>query len=116
MKVILSGLLIVILCSAVGADEGELFVYDDHGKRDPLWRLVSPTGVILNYETDFLITDLVLEGIMVGMDGDNLAIVNGRILRTNDTIGQFVAEKITEDVIILRKDKLKFELKLKKGE
>ena len=92
------------------------FVYDDNGRRDPLWPLVNSNGAILNYESEFLITDLALEGIMVGTDGENLAIINGRVLKTNDSIGQFAVERIAGDSIILKKGKQKFELKLKKGE
>jgi len=87
----------------VFAGENEPFVYDDNGRRDPLWRLVSPSGMILNYETDFLITDLSLEGIMAGKDGKNYAIINGRILKATDEIGQFVVEKIDDDRIFLKK-------------
>ena len=92
------------------------FVYDDNGRRDPLWPLVNSNGAILNYESEFLITDLALEGIMVGTDGENLAIINGRVLKANDSIGQFAVERIAGDSIILKKGKQKFELKLKKGE
>ncbi len=92
------------------------FVYDDNGRRDPLWPLVNSNGAILNYESEFLITDLALEGIMVGTDGENLAIINGRVLKANDSIGQFAVERIAGDSIVLKKGKQKFELKLKKGE
>jgi len=116
MKFFLAVLLVLAAYNTVTAEEIELFVYDDQGRRDPFWRLVSPSGAILNYETDFLITDLALEGIMAGKDGKNYAIVNGRILKATDTIGQFVVERIDDDRIILKKGRKKFELKLKKGE
>jgi len=114
--VFLSGMLITLIGSVVVAEEQKPFSYNDHGKRDPLWRLVSPNGTILNYETDFLISDLTLEGIMGDANGNYLAIVNGRILKEGDAIGQFVAEKIGENSIFLKDSKRKFELKLKKGE
>ncbi|HQP10442.1 MAG TPA: hypothetical protein PKV41_03580 [Candidatus Omnitrophota bacterium] len=112
----LSFALILIMAGAVAAQEQMPFVYDDGGKRDPLWPLVNANGAILNYESEFLITDLSLEGIMAGAQGENFAIINGRILKTGDAVGQFVVGGIAEDSIILKKGKQKFELKLKKGE
>jgi len=115
MRIFLAVFLILISVNMVVADEKEPFVYDDDGRRDPFWRLVSPSGAILNYETDFLITDLALEGIMAGKDGKNYAIINGRILKATDAIGQFIIERVDDDRIILKKGKKKFHLKLKKG-
>ena len=116
MRILLSVIMVLISCSMVVAQEQELFAYDDGGRRDPLWPLVNSNGAILNYESEFLITDLALEGIMAGAEGENLAIINGRILKTDDAIGQFIVGRIAEDSIILKKGKQKFELKLKKGE
>lgn len=116
MKFFLAAVLVLMAFNTVIAKEDELFVYDDQGQRDPFWRLVSPSGAILNYETDFLITDLALEGIMAGKDGKNYAIINGRILKATDIIGQFVVERIDDDRIVLKKGRQKFELRLKKGE
>jgi len=116
MRIFLAVFLVLTIFNTVVADEKEPFVYDDQGRRDPFWRLVSPSGAILNYETDFLITDLALEGIMAGKDGNNYAIVNGRILKAADVIGQFVVERIDDDRVVLKKGRQKFELKLKKEE
>ncbi len=96
--------------------EEENFIYNDHGKRDPLWPLVSSSGSTMTYDTDFLITELNLEGIMVGSGGHNLAIINGRVLSKNENIGQFVIKSISSDTVILQKDTETFELKLKKEE
>ena len=116
MRFFLSVFFIFFLSNVVIAEEQKPFVYDDHGRRDPLWRLVTPEGTIKNYETEFLITDLALEGIMAGTDGKNFAIINGRVLKKNDMIGQFIVERIGDDKIVLRKGRKKFELKLKKEE
>lgn len=115
MKIFLS-ILFVLVVSSTTANGQESFVYNDHGRRDPLWRLVDQNGTILNYETEFLITDFVLEGIMAGANKGSLVIINGRILKANDTIGRFVVERIGEHSVILKKGKQKFELKLEKGE
>lgn len=100
------------LITTIGWSDEKVFVYDDHGRRDPFWSLVNPGGTIVTYETDFVITDLTLEGISVGASGDNIAIINGRVVKTNDTIGQFVVSKINKDSVILTKGQEKFELKL----
>jgi len=115
-QLLLFMLLSVAVTGAAAAEEKKPFVYDDHGRRDPLWKLVSPEGVIQNYDSDFLITDLTLEGIMAGTDGKNFAIINGRILKQGDLIGQFVVERIGDNTIVLKQEGKKFELKLKKEE
>lgn len=116
MRIWLVAVLILMGGSISSANEEASFTYEDDGKRDPFWKLVSPSGAILNYETDFLITDLALEGIMAGKDGQNYAIINGRILKPTDSIGQFVVEQIDDNRIVLKKGRQKFELKLKKEE
>ena len=92
------------------------FVYEDHGKRDPFWPLVSSAGNIVNYETDFQVTDLKLEGIISAGEGQNLAIINGRIVQTNDLLGLFTVIGIGNDSVTLGKDQQTFELRLKKEE
>jgi hypothetical protein len=91
------------------------FQYDGHGKRDPFWSLVSGGGAIRYYEkTETSISDLQLEGVMVG--GENLAVINGKVLKVNDKIGEFSIKAIRQDRVILERGGSDFELKLKKGE
>src|SRR3989338_2280442 len=90
--------------------------YDSHGKRDPFWPLVSPSGNIINYETEFQVTDMKLEGIMSGAGGQDLAIINGHIVQRNDHLGPFTVARIEKDLVVLMKDQQEFELKLKKEE
>lgn len=116
MRIYLVVFFVLIVAGAVRAEEIQPFVYDDHGRRDPFWKLVSPSGAIMNYETEFLITDLALEGIMAGEDGKNFAIINGRVLEVEDSIGQFVVMEIEDNRIVLKQGNRKFELKLKKEE
>jgi len=106
---------IVLICSGLAQAE-EPFIYDDKEKRDPLWSLVSPSGTIINYETDLLIGDLNLEGIVYGANGKSLAIINGRILNQGEAIGQFIISEVTANSVILTKGSQRFELKLKKEE
>ena len=93
------------------------FVYDDHGKRDPFLPLVDSNGFIITYEDNLLLTDLVLEGIILGGDDNtNLAIINGKVLKKGDKIGPFIVLNISAKSVLLGKGKRKFDLKLKKGE
>ncbi len=96
------------------AEQAEVFVYEDHGRRDPFWPLVTPSGSIITHEQDLTIADLILEGIMTENDKNNIAIINGRILNKEDAIGSFVIKDITNDTVILQKGKKIFTLKLKK--
>jgi len=116
MRILLIAALILTAPYVIAAQEDRSFEYNDEGRRDPFWPLVSSSGVILNYDSEFLITDLALEGIMAGEDGENYAIINGRILKVSDAIGQFIVEAIDDDRIVLKKGRQKFELKLKKEE
>ena len=105
---------ILLFFWAMTAYAQQPFEYDDHDKRDPFWNLVLTGGSIENYETDFLVSDLNLEGIVAGSDGGNVAIINGRIVKAGDTVGNFVVKEIKKDSVVLNNDQEKFELRLKK--
>ena len=110
-------LLIVLLWAAVGlAEEKADFVYDDHGKRDPFWKLVSPGGSILTYETDLLISEMTLEGIIFDPSGKSLAIINGNVIEEKGKVGLYIISKIEENKVFLIKGNDIFTLELKKEE
>jgi len=90
----------------------EDFVYDDKGKRDPFLPLVSPSGTLIYYEADYLISDLSLEGIIAGEE--NFAMINGKILGKGDAVGNFTVRDVRENSVILKKGGQNFVLKLKK--
>ncbi len=100
--------------SAQEAGEKEDFVYDDHGKRDPFWPLVNSSGVIITYDKDILIADMVLEGIITERNGSDMAIINGVIVKINDTIGVFTVKTIRPDAVVLKKGQQTFTLNLLK--
>ena len=108
-------LFFISFVTAGWAAEESSFVYNDKGQRDPFWPLVGPSGLIITYDTDFLITDLILEGTM-SAEGGGIAIINGKVLRQNDNIGQFIVQQIDTNSVTLTKDGKKFVLKLKKEE
>ncbi len=107
---------ILLTFSAYLFAEEESFVYDDHDKRDPFWRLVSPSGAILSLDNDLQITDMVLEGIIQDPGGNNLAIINSVVVGPNDKIGLFVVSEVGKDKVFLVKGQESYVLKLKKEE
>ena len=102
--------------AAVADDSPAPFVYKDEGKRDPLWPLVGSTGNVITYDSDFMIADLVLEGVMSDGGNSGIAMINGKILGINDKIGQFVIVQINTNEVVLQKGDQRFTLRLKKEE
>lgn len=96
--------------------EQKIFVYNDQGKRDPLWPLVSPAGNVVNYDKEFQATDLKIEGIISGKGGQNLAIINGQIVKKGDLLGSLMVSDIRKDFVVLTQGEQRFELKLNKEE
>jgi hypothetical protein len=93
----------------------DAFVYDDHGKRDPFVPLVSSTGMVVTYDEDLSVNDLVLEGIVADAIGNNAAIVNGKVVKVHDQIGPYVVDVIAVDHVEFLKGTERFILKLKKS-
>lgn len=108
--------LFFVLWLACGAWADEKFIYDDHHRRDPFWRLVSPSGAIVSYDDDLLIADVILEGIIFDPAGKSLAIINGNIVAQNEKIGPYVISAIEPQKVILQKGQEDFVLELKKLE
>jgi hypothetical protein len=89
--------------------------YDDKGKRDPFWPLISASGTIINYGEDITPADMVLEGIMSDGGGKYTAIINGNIVKSGDTVGAFKIERIEPNSVLFEKGTEQFELNLKTG-
>ena len=91
------------------------FVYDDHGKRDPFVPLVTSAGMVVTYDEDLSVNDLALEGIVADASGNNIAIVNGKVVKPGDHIGPYVVEVIAVDYVGFLKGTEHFKLMIKKG-
>jgi len=110
---ILLFVLLLFFVNSVGAQES--FVYDDHGKRDPFVPLVSSAGMVVTYDEDLSVNDLVLEGIVSDASGNNAAIVNGKVVKVHDAVGPYVVDVIAMDHVEFLKGADRFILKLKRG-
>jgi hypothetical protein len=106
--------LILFFANSVYAQEA--FVYDDHGKRDPFVPLVSSAGMVVTYDEDLSVNDLVLEGIVADASGNNAAIVNGKVVKAHDQIGPYIVDVIAVDHVEFLKGTERFKrVKLKRG-
>ena len=110
----LSLMLVVIACAAAFA-QGSTFIYDPHGARDPFFPLVTQGGAIITYETEFVVSEMALEGIISDGSG-RIAIINGNIVESGKKIGLYTVQEIKEDRVILLKDGQTSVLQLKKEE
>lgn len=102
---------LVLSSSAFGQD---IKVYDDHGRRDPFGPLVSSSGAVIVYDSDLTSADMNLEGVLADASGQNLAIINGKVVKLGDHVGLFVVDVIAQDHVELIKDQERFTLKLNK--
>lgn len=109
-------LAIILVFASVGSADDAPFVYKDRGRRDPMWPLVTPSGAIMSYESEMFVSDMILEGIIVDPSGQNLAIINGVIVKNWDKVGQYIVKNISTTSVVLIKGQEEFILKLKKEE
>jgi len=116
MKNLLLCLLCVVAVSAVFAQDNQAFVYNEHGKRDPFAPLVSPNGSLISYDSNIAVSDMSLEGVVIDPQGKNLAIINGKIVKSGDLVGLYTVESIANDHVNLMNGKEHLTVKLKKGE
>ena len=94
----------------VGVD---LFKYDAAGRRDPFIPLVTKEGKIaFGYGTIRSIEDIRLEGIVYDPSGDSIAVINGMVLKENDTIDNIKLLKIQSDKVSLLFNKTKHVIRL----
>ena len=110
-----SFVLFLVFLAGNARAEDSAFVYDNHGKRDPFAPLVSSKGSAIVYDGDITSADMILEGIVADPKGDNMAIVNGKIVKTTDRIGPYLVENIGNNQVELSNGQDRFTLKLKEG-
>ena len=102
--------------TSVFADGNKVFVYNENGKRDPFDPLVSSKGTVLTYDSDVTsATDLILQGVVIEANGNNLAIINGKIVKVGDQVGPYTVESIAKDHVNFTKGQEQMTVKLKKA-
>ena len=106
----------VIMCGASAAlADVPAFVYNDHGRHDPFLPQVSAAGAVLTYEADLTANDMVLEGIVADAQGNNVAVLNGKVIKKGDVIGLYAVTAVGAQDVELTKGEEHFTVKLKKG-
>ena len=109
-------LCLMIICGAsIVLADTPAFVYNDHGKYDPFLPRVSAAGAVLTYETDLTVNDMVLEGIVADARGDNVAVINSKVVKKGDAVGLYTVATVGTRDVELTKGGEHFTLKLKKG-
>lgn len=103
----------IVSVGNVSAQEKAL-TYGDHGRRDPFWPLISSSGAVLAYDDNLDFSDIILEGIIYDPLGEQIALINSKMVKTSDTIGGFLVVSIEQDRVVLRKDGQEFILRSKK--
>ncbi|MDD5292237.1 MAG: general secretion pathway protein GspB [Candidatus Omnitrophica bacterium] len=97
----------VLLIIAVGIadvmaqDNGT--IYDSAKKRDPFIPYVTNDGQLINIREEGEDININLEGIFYDKDGQSMVIINGEILRKNDTIGNIKIVEVKRDGIVYSK-------------
>lgn len=113
MKVLI--FVIALMVANFSYAQEQQFLYDDHAKRDPFVPLVSSAGMLVAYDADLAVNDLNLEGIVADARGNNVAIVNGKVVKVRDHIGPYVVDVISVDHVEFTQGTQRFTLGLKKG-
>ena len=108
-------ILLILFTSLSYADELKPFVYNENGKKDPFAPLVSSEGSLISFETEATVSDIILEGIVFDAAENNLAIINGKIVRVGDKILSFKVKKISGKQVELINGEEIVIVKLKKG-
>ncbi len=75
--------------------------YNDHGKPDPMVALVTENGEIAPSLSDLTVSELSLQGLMADDKGNSMAIINNKVLKVNDRVGNFTVDQINATQVIL---------------
>ncbi len=99
------GLSLFILVMLATPLRAEQFVYDSHGKRDPMAPLIAKekavAGGVVALSEITSIDDVKLEGITSQSSGVKMAIINGELIKENFKSGEFTLKKIMKKSVVL---------------
>lgn len=94
----------------------ETGMYNLGEKRDPFIPLVTSDGRLLSLKEKEAVGGLSLEGIIYDEHGLSYAIVNGRVVKIGDGIGDYRVLKVEKNKVIFVKEGQAMEVELKKEE
>src|SRR4051812_11985440 len=107
--------LFYFLCPVFAFADKNVFEYNEHGKHDAFWPLVSSSGTLITYDSDITANDISLEGVVVDAKGNNLAILNGKIVKAGDLVGGYTIDSISNNHVELTKGQEHLTIHIKKG-
>ena len=98
-------LFLVFSDSAEVAQNVLLLRYESKDKKDPFIPVVTNDGqLLMKIQSEEKDIDLNLEGIIYESKGQSMAIINGEILKVDDSIGNVKIVEIRKDSIVYSKD------------
>lgn len=111
-KVLLFILAILVLAEThVFAVTEEIFIYESRGKRDPFVPLVGVTAQAAGSLEDVMsIDDVKLQGFASDSTGKKAAILNGEMVREEETVGRVTVKSISRNKVIIMLDEDAYEL------
>ena len=78
--------------------------YEKANRKNPFIPIVTNDGQLINIREGDEDSSLVLEGIIYDKDGQSMAMINGQILRKNDSVGDAKIVEIRKDSVVYIKD------------
>jgi type II secretory pathway component PulC len=99
-----------------GFSESTAPKYDRGRKKNPFIPIVTNDGQLINVQDEDKETKFNLEGIIYDKEGQSMAIINGQILRKNDSILDAKIVEVRKDGVVYVKDGEIFILNAKKEE
>ena len=90
--------------------------YEKGAKRDPFIPIITNDGQLINIEDEEKEIHFNLEGIIFDKEGQSMAIINGQILRKNDTILDAKIVEVRKNSVVYVKDGEIFVLNAEKEE
>ena len=122
-KIIVYTLILIAVLSAFAscaycADKADnAFSYDPKGRRDPFAPLVGQErGTAAGLESIASFDDLKLEGVAVGAQGRQVAIINGQMVKEKDKFGALLIKKISRRSVELSIENRDYTLTLQESE
>jgi len=105
ISIILLFLFLVFSDSAEVAQNVLQIRYESQGKKDPFIPVVTNDGqLLMKVQSEEKDIDLNLEGIIYESRGRSMVIINGEILKVDDSIGSVKIVEIRKDSIVYSKD------------